>query len=124
MDANKEINSENNGCNFVESNKSIENKSDEELVSSKPIKISDDDLPSDEIQNLEEKKEAVDSGDEYISDSSSDENEKEIEKEKESIKILPSSQVKEKSIVLNGMKVTMRKRPQRKQSHRAVLNSC
>lgn len=90
------------------------------------------DIQKETIQNStnsENKDNNADSGDEYISDSSSldlEEEKKEVQpiKEKseqeENIFVLPSPKPKGKVFELNGMKVTVRKRSSHKKSHRTI----
>ena len=95
------------------------------LVSSPSSKVKED---TSEKSKMEDP--VVDSGDEYISDSSSaeDEHKKEDSTEKqekeESILILPSHKPKDKPFILNGMKITVRKKSSHKKSHRTLSNVC
>ena len=75
-------------------------------------------------ENKTEKTEDVlSSGDEYITDSSSDDIEikkEETKPKEEVVKILPRQEVKGKPFYLNGMKITIHKHSQRKHSHREI----
>ena len=75
-------------------------------------------------ENKTEKTEDVlSSGDEYITDSSSDDidiKQEEVKPKEEVVKILPRKEVKRKPIYLNGMKITIHKHSQRKRSHREI----
>ena len=76
-----------------------------------------------EENKTEKTEDVLSSGDEYITDSSSDDIEikkEEIKPKEEVVKILPRPEVKSKPFYLNGMKITIHKHSQRKHSHREI----
>lgn len=115
-----------------EGSKKVDDGDCEEKIIDNQICISDDDISFSSNESNSKRKKVMASDDEYISDSSSEEDIKEKNQikqetkktESEMIATLPTSIEKDKSFELNGMKVIIRKRPQRKRSHKTICFVC